>query len=470
MYRYNVGSNTYTTLAPCTTASWAHTAQYFNGKIYKWGGTNDVPASLSALEIYDIAGNSWSPGAAYPIVASFPASWVQGNFIYSAGGTDATTPFPETAKTYRYDPGTNTWDDSAIADLPATRWGAASAFYGCCATGNGGILAGGYSGGVIQNTAIIWNIGSNSWSSLSSMNGDRARMAGAILNCSFYVVGGRSTAVGGFTGTNDNQKFTCVCATPTPSVTISPGITPSPTPTSTATATATATATSTPTATATATACNQTTVSYTGAPVDIPDADTTGVDLTVTVAGLSAITDLEFRFEGTASSADPASTTVGVNHSWVGDLIFKLKSPLGTTVIFYDQPGVPASTFGCSSNNLYQLTLDDSAGSPIENNCPGDTNAGPMTGTFSPNNPLAAFLGENPNGIWTLTALDNAGGDTGTVRAFSLLISGSCASPTPSMVSVSGTVTYCSNDPTPSPSASCDDEPRLVPRRRRPRR
>ena len=104
------------------------------------------------------------------------------------------------------------------------------------------------------------------------------------------------------------------------------------------------------------------TVSYTGAPVAIPDNNTTGVNLTVAVSGLGSITDLDFRFDGTVSSPDPLSTTVGVNHSWVGDMIFRLTSPGGTTVTFYDRPGVPASTFGCSSNNLFNLTLDDEAG------------------------------------------------------------------------------------------------------------
>ena len=145
------------------------------------------------------------------------------------------------------------------------------------------------------------------------------------------------------------------------------------------------------------------------------------------VSAPGPITHLAFRFDGTASSADPASTTVGVNHSWIGDLIFKLKSPLGTTVTFFDRPGVPTTTVGCNSNNLFNLTLDDWAALPVENQCGVDTNAGPLTGAFTPNNPLAAFNGENPNGTWTLTASDNAGSDTGSVRAWSLLISAACA-------------------------------------------
>ncbi len=217
--------------------------------------------------------------------------------------------------------------------------------------------------------------------------------------------------------------------TATPTATVSPTVTPTVTPTATVSPTVTP-ITPTPTATASPT-CPPNIVSYTGAPVAIPDNNTTGVNLVVAVAGLGSITDLDLRFDGTISSADPLSTTVGANHSWVGDMIYRLTSPGGTTVTLYDRPGVPASTFGCSSNNLFALTLDDEAGSALEGQCPGGTDAGPLTGTFTPNNPLSAFDGQDPNGNWTLTAIDAAGGDTGTVRNFSLIFGGVCASPSP---------------------------------------
>ena len=39
LYRYNVGPNTYTTLAPFTAGTWNHAAAYLGGKIYKFTGT-----------------------------------------------------------------------------------------------------------------------------------------------------------------------------------------------------------------------------------------------------------------------------------------------------------------------------------------------------------------------------------------------------------------------------------------------
>ncbi len=88
--RYNVGTNTYTALAPFTTATWNHAAVYLNGKIYKFAGSNNT-ASTNVLEIYDIASNTWSVGAPYPLALSFVSAFVQGNFIYAAGGIDSIT-------------------------------------------------------------------------------------------------------------------------------------------------------------------------------------------------------------------------------------------------------------------------------------------------------------------------------------------------------------------------------------------
>ena len=199
-------------MAPCAVASWNHVSVYLNGKIYKIAGTNDTPVSLANVEIYDIGSNTWSTGAAYPVAQSFPMAFAQGNFVYVGGGIDAVSGL-ETNKTYRYDPSTNTWDDAAIADLPASRWGGAAAFGNCCA--GGGVFAGGYTSGNIAFSAINWDLGTNSWTSLPNMQGERTRMGGAVLNGTFYAVGGRSVAQPGFVGTVDNQKLACA-STPTP--------------------------------------------------------------------------------------------------------------------------------------------------------------------------------------------------------------------------------------------------------------
>ncbi len=216
MYKYNPATDTYTTLAPFTTAVWNAAAEFLNGKIYKFTGTAGTAGSTTALEIYDVATNTWTAGAPYPAALSFVSSFKKGNFIYGAGGI-ASVGSLASLKTYRYDPATNTWDDAAIADLPQTRWGAASSRVGYGSNG-AWALAGGYVNGTatanISTSLIEWDSVTNAWTDNTPMTAERGRMNGAVLGASFYVVGGRSLASTGFVGTNSNQKLTCFSGIP----------------------------------------------------------------------------------------------------------------------------------------------------------------------------------------------------------------------------------------------------------------
>ncbi|HEY5949210.1 MAG TPA: proprotein convertase P-domain-containing protein, partial [Kofleriaceae bacterium] len=160
-----------------------------------------------------------------------------------------------------------------------------------------------------------------------------------------------------------------------------------------------------------------TVTSYSGAPVAIPDGILTGVDIPFTVAATSPIANVRFSFDGTACSTLAGSTTVGVDHTWVGDLAFTLKSPSGTTVTLLDAAGGPNN----NGHNFCQTVLDDAAPTSIQSVTPAQA---PFTGTFAPANPLAAFAGESPAGTWTLHVSDSFPADGGFVRAFSLATSG----------------------------------------------
>jgi subtilisin-like proprotein convertase family protein len=161
------------------------------------------------------------------------------------------------------------------------------------------------------------------------------------------------------------------------------------------------------------------TTSYSGPAVAIPDGVVAGVNIPLVVSGITGnIGDINFRVDGSSCNSTVGGTTNGIDHTWVGDVIIKLTSPGGTTVTLVDRIGVPASTFGNSGNNFCQAVLDDQGAFPPIENFAGQ----PVSGNFSPNNPLSAFNGQNPNGTWTLNVSDAATGDTGNVRAFSLLI------------------------------------------------
>src|SRR5262249_27542376 len=111
------------------------------------------------------------------------------------------------------------------------------------------------------------------------------------------------------------------------------------------------------------------------------------------------------------------ATTVGLDHTFVGDLVITLTSPHGTTVTLINR--LTDGAGDNSGNNFCQTVLDDGASASIQSQ---STGAAPFTGTFTPANSLAAFNGENPNGTWTLAVQDRAFLDTGSVRAFSLIV------------------------------------------------
>src|ERR1041385_5723707 len=233
LWRYDPVSNTYnTSLASYTTPTYFHASAYLNGKIYRIAGR--AIGTDFHVEVYDIATSTWSMAANYPFANHSLMAAALGSYIYAGGGNAS----PD--KTYRYDPSTNTWDDAAVADLPAGRSSAASGAY------NGRwLLAGGDVNFAISNSVIAWDPATNTWSNLPNMVQPRDLLAGATAGQSFYAVAG-SSAPG--TGTNDNQQYTETgCATPTPTATATA------TPTSTATATATVTATPTQSVTATPT-------------------------------------------------------------------------------------------------------------------------------------------------------------------------------------------------------------------------
>jgi subtilisin-like proprotein convertase family protein len=158
------------------------------------------------------------------------------------------------------------------------------------------------------------------------------------------------------------------------------------------------------------------TVSYTGPAVAIPDNVTTGAVTNLSVSGLvGTVSNIKLRFDGSSCNATAGSTTVGLDHTYVGDLTITLQSPSGTVVTVMSRPGGT----GNSGNNFCGTVLDDAAASPIQS----ITAAGnPWTGSFSPNSPLSAFNGQNPNGTWILKAVDGATVDTGSIRAFSLIV------------------------------------------------
>lgn len=133
----------------------------------------------------------------------------------------------------------------------------------------------------------------------------------------------------------------------------------------------------------------------------IPDNDPNGVTTTLNAGPSCTMTDVDIALE--------------VNHTWLGDLIFRVTHG-AVTVAIVDRPGVPASTFGCGGDLACArpIVLDDEAATPIEGFCQTSIPAG----NYGPNEALTGFDGLDETGDWTLFVSDNAQADTGTVCAW----------------------------------------------------
>ncbi|WP_293875326.1 reprolysin-like metallopeptidase [Flavobacterium sp.] len=133
-----------------------------------------------------------------------------------------------------------------------------------------------------------------------------------------------------------------------------------------------------------------------GAGANIPGAE---VSKTISVPASGTISDVNV-------------TLVGV-HPYNWDLITTLVHPDGTETKLLNRNCNQASTG-------FNILFNDGS--------PAIVCASFLSGTYAPNQALAAFNGKDMNGTWTLKATDNYNGDTGTINNWSIEICGLTAS------------------------------------------
>ena len=100
---------------------------------------------------------------------------------------------------------------------------------------------------------------------------------------------------------------------------------------------------------------------------------------------------------------------ISISHTWNSDLNVYLSAPDGTTVELFS--GIGGSGAGVS------VTLDDEATATLP------VSSTTVVGTFRPEGSLADFSGVSAAGDWTLTVIDTADGDGGTLASWTLYFS-----------------------------------------------
>jgi subtilisin-like proprotein convertase family protein len=165
--------------------------------------------------------------------------------------------------------------------------------------------------------------------------------------------------------------------------------------------------------------CTRTT-RYAGGNVSIPDNTPAGVDVGLPVTNSGRVTDVNFRFDTGPGACDATAgnTNTAVTHTAVGDLVFRLYSPGGGFL-----PGPFINRRGGTRENICSVLIDDEGGFPLMSTITSQTGQF-VSGNYSPEQSIGLYGlgGSNAQGTWTLNVSDNAAGDTGTLRRFSLEI------------------------------------------------
>lgn len=140
-----------------------------------------------------------------------------------------------------------------------------------------------------------------------------------------------------------------------------------------------------------------TTAVYSTGNIAVPIPDVNSVDIPINVADVGEVSDVNVR--------------VRLDHTFDGDLQLELISPDGTIVMLSDGNGGSGDNYGSGANDCSgtHTIFDDSAATVITGGTP------PYAGTFRPETPLSAMVGDNVTGGWILRITDTAALDTGTV-------------------------------------------------------
>lgn len=253
MFSYNPVTDTVTTLPAAD--NWPGNSKgnvlpggfaVVNNKLYTIGGFVISGSMVSFLYEFDpnaASGSRWSEKADLPVQRGYVPAIALNGMIYTAGGSewDGTT-LADSADSFKYDPGTNTW--TPIANIPRPT-GETKAVV---VDNEVWVLGGGRTAPNPANEVNIYNPGTNSW-----------RLGPPFVNARRNFPadsdGSRVFIAGGYTAANSIQNTTEVysavgCPSPSPSPSISPSPTPTPvTPTPTPPASPTPTPPASPTPT-----------------------------------------------------------------------------------------------------------------------------------------------------------------------------------------------------------------------------
>jgi subtilisin-like proprotein convertase family protein len=204
-------------------------------------------------------------------------------------------------------------------------------------------------------------------------------------------------------------------------------------------------------------------VTLTTAPTDTTASFTNNTPVAIPTGPAVVTSTLVVSGAGTSLTNLTLSTTMP--HTFAADLDVTLSSPAGTVVTL-------TTDNGAGNDNVFNGTLWDDDANPA-GQVPYVTNNGLVTDHAFVNNVLAsplvveeamgAFIGEDPNGTWTITISDDLAGDGGSLDTWTLNVTtGTCAAACvltcPANITQSNDPNQCGavvNYPPPMTSGTC---------------
>ncbi|WP_075017557.1 carboxypeptidase regulatory-like domain-containing protein [Actinacidiphila rubida] len=184
---YDIAGNTWSTGANTPKPYAGSGSAVLDGKLYSVGGCTATACGTTDVTAYDPSSDSWASLAAYPEPVSWESCGGVAGKLYCAGGT---TDAGSITSAYVYDPAADSW--SPIADQPTDAWGASYTAANGLLLVKGGAVQ---SGGALSNQTWAYQPNDNTWTALPNANSSLYRGGGGV---GFY-------AVGGMTGTTPNK-------------------------------------------------------------------------------------------------------------------------------------------------------------------------------------------------------------------------------------------------------------------------
>lgn len=195
---YDIALNSWSTGLAGGTARAGHAGVVFNGNIYYWGGctasNGACDVRLNTMDIYNIAGNSWTTGTTGGTARTGTVATTDGVTIYFWGGNDTNGTFLSTMD--KYSIAGNSWTTGATG--------------GTARDGHVGVLYAGYiyywggenSNNALQNGVDIYNITGDSWS-LGTAGGVARHGASAVeYGGKIYIWGGSAAGTPSWVDSN----------------------------------------------------------------------------------------------------------------------------------------------------------------------------------------------------------------------------------------------------------------------------